>query len=60
MLGLGRPMIWLCEKTDLARVHFDMRQYNTIVYDNLDDLKRRLRFRIEALLGHGPSNAVVP
>ena len=54
MLGMGRPVIWLCEKSDLANVHFDTRQYNTIDYADTDDLRKRLQFRIEALLGKGP------
>jgi nucleoside 2-deoxyribosyltransferase len=54
MLGLGRPVIWLCEKEDLKNVHFDTRQYNTIDYKDTDDLRTRLQFRIEALLGKGP------
>jgi nucleoside 2-deoxyribosyltransferase len=54
MLGLGRPVIWLCEKGDLKNVHFDTRQYNTIDYKNADDLRTRLQFRIEAILGKGP------
>jgi major membrane immunogen (membrane-anchored lipoprotein) len=54
MLGLGRPVIWVCSKSDFAKVHFDTRQYNTIVYENTDELKKRLQFRIEAILGKGP------
>jgi nucleoside 2-deoxyribosyltransferase len=54
MLGLGRPVIWLCEKEDLKNVHFDTRQYNTIDYKDADDLRTRLQFRIEAILGKGP------
>ena len=54
MLGLGRPVIWVCEKADLANVHFDTRQYNIIDYSSADELKGRLRFRIEANLGRGP------
>lgn len=54
MLGLGRPVIWLCEKEDLKNVHFDTRQYNTIDYGDADELRQRLQFRIEALLGKGP------
>jgi hypothetical protein len=53
-LGLGRPVIWLCEKEDLKNVHFDTRQYNTIDYKDADDLQTRLQFRIEAILGKGP------
>jgi nucleoside 2-deoxyribosyltransferase len=54
MLGLGRPVIWLCEKEDLKNVHFDTRQYNTIDYKDAEDLQTRLQFRIEAILGKGP------
>jgi nucleoside 2-deoxyribosyltransferase len=54
MLGLGRPVIWVCEETDLKNIHFDTRQYNTIVYTGADDLRTRLQFRIEANLGKGP------
>ena len=54
MLGLGRTVIWICNKSDFDKVHFDTRQYNTIVYDKTDELKSRLQFRIEAILGKGP------
>jgi nucleoside 2-deoxyribosyltransferase len=54
MLGLGRTVIWTCNKSDFDKVHFDTRQYNTIVYENTDELKTRLQFRIEAILGKGP------
>jgi nucleoside 2-deoxyribosyltransferase len=54
MLGLGRPVIWLCSESDLDKVHFDTRQYNTIVYANADELRSKLQFRIEAIMGKGP------
>jgi hypothetical protein len=54
MLGLGRPVFWLCEKSDLKNVHFDTRQYNIIDYTKADDLRTRLQARIEANLGKGP------
>lgn len=54
MLGLGRPVIWACEKGELDKVHLDTRQYNTIDYADADDLRKRLQFRIEAILGQGP------
>ncbi|MGD0521706.1 MAG: hypothetical protein ABSA48_10670 [Terracidiphilus sp.] len=53
MLGLGRPVIWACEKDQLNEVHFDTRQYNTIDYTDADDLRKRLQFRIESILGKG-------
>jgi nucleoside 2-deoxyribosyltransferase len=54
MLGLGRPVIWACEKSDLSNVHFDTRQYNTIDYLDTNDLRQRLENRIEAIIGKGP------
>lgn len=54
MLGLGRPVIWVCDKSDLGNVHFDTRQYNTIDYSDTEELRSRLQFRIEANLGKGP------
>lgn len=54
MLGLGRPVIWVCDREDLENVHFDTRQYNTIDYKDAEDLQTRLLFRIEAILGKGP------
>lgn len=54
MLGLGRPVIWLCHEADLENVHFDARQYNTINYQSDEELKSRLQNRIEAILGRGP------
>jgi hypothetical protein len=57
MLGLGRPVISLCEKTDLENLHFDTRQYAMIDYADEEDLKKRLKVRILANLGAGPHTA---
>ena len=54
MLGLGRPVIWVCEKAELDHIHFDARQYNMIDYINAEDLNKRLYVRIGANLGPGP------
>jgi nucleoside 2-deoxyribosyltransferase len=27
-MGLGLPVIWLCQKDELEKIHFDTRQYN--------------------------------
>jgi hypothetical protein len=55
MLGMGRPVIWLCQKQELKKVHFDARQYNTIDYLDEADLEERLKNRILANLGRGPN-----
>ena len=33
-LGLDLPVIWTCRKDDMAHLHFDIRQYNTIDWDD--------------------------
>jgi nucleoside 2-deoxyribosyltransferase len=50
MLGLGRPVIWVCEESDLASVHFDTRQYNTLSYAYPADLQTRLQRVLKPLL----------
>jgi nucleoside 2-deoxyribosyltransferase len=47
-LGLGRTVIWICRADDFARVHFDTRQYNHIVWTDAPDLRRKLADRIKA------------
>ncbi len=56
--GLGLEVIWLCRSTDMEKMHFDIRQYNTIFWeqDKLADLTKALKDRIEARFGHGPLN----
>ena len=51
--GLGIPVIMLICKSDFEdnskKPHFDIAQYNFIVYDGLDDLKQRLHQRLRAM-----------
>lgn len=58
MLGLGRTVIWMCRKGELAEVHFDARQYNYIDYENAAEAKKRLYDRIVAIEGEGPEARV--
>ncbi len=55
--GLGLEVFWTCREDDLDNLHFDIRQYNCLVWkkDELDDFARRLQFRIESVLGEGGS-----
>ena len=53
-LGLGRQVIWTCQKADIKDLHFDIRQYNTIDWEDPEDLATRLQHRIEATVGKGP------
>jgi nucleoside 2-deoxyribosyltransferase len=54
--GLGLPVVWLCRKDELEKIHFDTRQYNFILWesDKLDELTKALKNRIEATIGRGP------
>jgi len=54
--GLGLEVFWTCRRDDLENLHFDIRQFNYIDWeaDNLDEFERRLRVRIESVLGTGP------
>jgi predicted RNA-binding Zn-ribbon protein involved in translation (DUF1610 family) len=53
--GLGLDVFWLCREDDLANLHFDIRQYNCIVWNdsNKKELRKRLTARIESVLGNG-------
>jgi nucleoside 2-deoxyribosyltransferase len=54
MHGLGRNVFWLIEKSELDKLHFDLRQYNFIDYESSMDAKSRLYYRILAVEGKGP------
>jgi hypothetical protein len=52
--GRGLPVFLSCRKDEMEKLHFDIRQYNCIDWENPDELARRLKVRIEALAGDGP------
>jgi hypothetical protein len=52
-LGLGLPVIWTCRRSDIEGLHFDIRQYNCIDWEDTEDLQERLTNRIQAVLGKG-------
>lgn len=49
-LGLGLPVIWCVDKSDVEKLHFDTRQYNHIVYTDPDNLRVQLLNRIRATI----------
>lgn len=57
-MGLGLPVIWTCRHDHLSKLHFDIRQYNCIDWQDASDLAIRLQRRIEALLGKGPKRLI--
>jgi hypothetical protein len=62
MMGLGRTVIWLSDKRELdeGKLHFDIRQFNFIAYESLEDAKTRLYNRILAVEGEGPGQFEKP
>jgi hypothetical protein len=52
--GLKIPVIWACRDDLVSQLHFDIRQFNHIVWTSPEDLRERLRNRISAVLGDGP------
>jgi hypothetical protein len=55
MLGIGRNVIWMCQRDELtdSQLHFDVRQFNFIDYNSSKDAKERLYRRILAIEGEG-------
>jgi hypothetical protein len=53
--GLGLEVFWTCRKDGEKDLHFDIRQYNCIFWeeDKLPDFKKSLANRIESVLGRG-------
>ena len=53
-LGLGIPVIFVCRRDMVDKLHFDTRQYAHIVWDEPRDLRLAIRDRVRARLGQGP------
>lgn len=53
--GLGLEVLWTCKDNDKNNLHFDIRQYNFIFWEDekLDDFRKKLAYRIESVLGKG-------
>jgi len=50
-IGLNIPVIWTCNNEEKEKIHFDTRQYNTILWKDENDLYEQLRNRIIAIMG---------
>ena len=50
-MGLNIPVIWTCNEKEKNDIHFDIRQYNTILWEDENDLYERLKKRITAVMG---------
>ncbi len=55
-MGRGLPVIWTCRGDHLDGIHFDIRQYNCIVWDKdkPEELATALNNRIRAICNPGP------
>lgn len=56
--GLGIPVVGTCRQDRVGHIHFDRRQYNHILWETPDELRRRLSRRISAVIGDGPNKRV--
>lgn len=52
-IGLGLPVIWTCRKDCIGEVQFDTRQYNHIIWEDVETLRDALRDRILATVVAG-------
>jgi len=48
--GLNIPVIWTCRRDEIEKLHFDVRQYNCILWDEPEQLRESLIYRIEATI----------
>lgn len=58
--GLGRKVVFTCRKEDEGKIHFDTNHYNHIFWEDEEDLKKRLKERIIAVMGDGPHKGETP
>ena len=52
--GMKIPVIFTCRKNTLDKIHFDTRQFNHILWEKPEDLRKKLFNRITATIGDGP------
>jgi hypothetical protein len=48
--GLGRPVIWTCQKDDFENIHFDIAQFSLVKWTDPDDLRMKLADRIRSTI----------
>jgi hypothetical protein len=56
--GRDLKVIATCRKSDMGKLHFDIRQFNCIDWQSPEELAQRLQVRIEAVLGDGPLKGI--
>ncbi len=52
--GIGKPVIWVMDNSYFIDkpMHFDVRQYNTVLYNSPEDLRKNLETRIQATISY--------
>lgn len=53
-LGLNKPVFYSCREDHRKDIHFDVRQFNCIIWKEPAELANDLATRIEAVIGRGP------
>ena len=54
-MGLGMHVVWTCREDEVNDLHFDIRQYNCVTWNEPEELAKKLKNRIEATIGRGPA-----
>ena len=54
--GMGIPVFHTCHKDSFDAVHFDTNHINHLIWETPEELREKLRNRIEKTLGRGPLN----
>ena len=49
-MGLGKPVVWTCRRDWIKNLHFDTRQFNHILWDDVTDLREKLRNRVNGVI----------
>lgn len=52
--GLNLPVIFTCREDAVETLHFDTAHYNHIVWTTPEELRKKLKTRILAVIGEGP------
>lgn len=58
--GLGKEVIFTCKKDDFENSHFDVKQINTIIWEDEWDLESKLSKRIESMMTNELEEQHVP
>jgi hypothetical protein len=49
-MGLGVPVVWTCRADHIEALHFDIRQYNQVVWETEIELREKLEDRVKATI----------